>query len=62
MTELSRKFLGGVGRGVGWGAWRQHVHRLGGLRLNLNPFHTTYQSQQAVYNLTYCLISLRGVK
>lgn len=61
MTELSRKFLGGVGRGVE-GLWRQHVHRLGGLRLNLNPFHTTYQSQQAVYNLTYCLISLRGGK
>lgn len=35
------------------------MHKLRGLRLNLNCFHTTYQSQQAVYNLTYFLISLK---
>lgn len=61
-TELSRKFLGG-GHGVTVGAadgGARRARRLGGLRLNLNRFHAAYRSQQAVYNLTYCLTSLRG--
>lgn len=34
--------------------------QVGGSRLNLNHFHTTSPSQQAVLKMTYCLKSLTG--